>query len=194
MSDLNATLKQRNNQSILRLLSQYGQLPQSQLMNLTGMSQRQLANVLRRLNQAGIVEYSTDGPLIGRGESDTIVRPTEKVYGETPDQAARQSSNIERDSERQGGEPCIAGTRVPVRAVHEAVELGDRSPEAVAEGFGVSLVDVYRALTYYHDHREEMKRIEDEREQAKQRSLNDGAKTLSDLRDSGESEQDGEDG
>jgi len=103
---------------------------------------------------------------------------------------AQQIPGIERDPERQWGEPCIAGSRVPVRAVHEAVELGGRPPEAAAEAFGVSLADVYRALTYYHDHREEMERIEAEREQAKQRSIDGGAKTLSDLRESNESEPD----
>jgi uncharacterized protein (DUF433 family) len=107
---------------------------------------------------------------------------------------AQQMPGIERDPERQGGEPCIVGTRVPVRAVHEAVELGDRSPEAAAEAFSVSLADVYRALTYYHDHREEMERIEAEREQVKQRSIDDGATTLADLRNDDENERNGADG
>lgn len=63
-------------------------------------------------------------------------------------------------------EPHLEGHRLTVQFIH--VQVADRGldPEAVAETFDLDIADVYRALTYYYDHLEEMREIERGREQA----------------------------
>lgn len=63
-------------------------------------------------------------------------------------------------------EPHIEGRRVTVQFVHERVEGRGLDPGTVAERHDLSVADVYRALTYYHDHPEEMASVERERERA----------------------------
>lgn len=70
------------------------------------------------------------------------------------------ATGIDRDSEKQGGEPCIAGTRVPVRRVGHLVERENYSPSEVAERYDISVSDVHRALAYYYDHPNEMDRYD----------------------------------
>ena len=56
-----------------------------------------------------------------------------------------------------GGKPRIAGHRIKVAQVafwHE--RLGLSPAEIVSQHPGVTLADVHAALTYYHDHREEV--------------------------------------
>lgn len=55
-----------------------------------------------------------------------------------------------------GGKPRIAGHRISVQNVviwHN--EMG-YSVEQIAEDYNLSLADVYAALAYYHDHKEEV--------------------------------------
>ena len=55
-----------------------------------------------------------------------------------------------------GGKPRIAGHRISVQNVviwHN--EMG-YSVEKIAENYNLSLADVYAALAYYHDHKEEV--------------------------------------
>ena len=55
-----------------------------------------------------------------------------------------------------GGKPRIAGHRITVHNVviwHERLGL---SADEIASDYGLSLADVYAALTYYYDHREEI--------------------------------------
>ncbi|MCC7190674.1 MAG: DUF433 domain-containing protein [Anaerolineales bacterium] len=64
-----------------------------------------------------------------------------------------------------GGKPRIAGHRISVQNVviwHN--EMG-HSVEQIAEDYNLSLADVYAALTYYYDHKEEVDRsmLEDEK-------------------------------
>jgi uncharacterized protein (DUF433 family) len=56
-----------------------------------------------------------------------------------------------------GGEPRIEGRRIGVLHVVDRVLDGEQSPEAVAAEFDLDLADVYRALTYYYDHPDEMR-------------------------------------
>lgn len=56
-----------------------------------------------------------------------------------------------------GGEPRIESRRIGVLHVASRVLDGDESPAAVAAEFDLDLADVYRALTYYYDHPEEMR-------------------------------------
>ncbi|MFB6123413.1 MAG: DUF433 domain-containing protein [Haloferacaceae archaeon] len=62
-----------------------------------------------------------------------------------------------------GGKPRIDGTRIGVYFVHERVEGRGLEPRTVADRHDLDVADVYRALVYYHDHPDEMARIERER-------------------------------
>ncbi|MBI5410543.1 MAG: DUF433 domain-containing protein [Nitrospirae bacterium] len=55
-----------------------------------------------------------------------------------------------------GGKPRIAGHRITVQNVaiwHERMSL---SADEIASNYGLSLADVYAALAYYYDHRQEI--------------------------------------
>lgn len=66
-------------------------------------------------------------------------------------------THIDRDAARCGGKPCIAGTRIRVWDVHVWHELRGWSPaEIIAQFPQLTLADIYAALAYYHDHREEI--------------------------------------
>lgn len=67
---------------------------------------------------------------------------------------------IDRESDKQGGEPCVAGTRVPVRRIGHLDEREGTDPGEIAERYDLSLSDVHRALAYYYDHPEEMERYD----------------------------------
>lgn len=57
-----------------------------------------------------------------------------------------------------GGKPRIAGRRIAVQHVAIWHERLGRSAEEIATEYDLSLADVYAALAYYHDHREEINR------------------------------------
>ena len=66
-----------------------------------------------------------------------------------------------------GGKPCVSGTRIRVWDVHVWHDLQGRTPaESVADFPQLSVADVYAALAYYHDHREEIERQAREDEEA----------------------------
>src|SRR5262245_44772487 len=57
-----------------------------------------------------------------------------------------------------GHKPRITGHRITVQDIvlwHERLDL---SADEIATEYGLSLADVYAALTYYYDHREELDR------------------------------------
>jgi len=60
--------------------------------------------------------------------------------------------------------PHPEGRRITVRFVREQVEDRGLEPRTVADRR--DLADIYRALTYYHDHPEEMRAIERRRRAA----------------------------
>jgi len=64
-----------------------------------------------------------------------------------------------------GGKPRIAGHRIKVQHVaiwHNEMKM---SVTEIAEDYNLSIADVYAALAYYHDHREEIdKDIKDDEE------------------------------
>jgi uncharacterized protein (DUF433 family) len=65
-----------------------------------------------------------------------------------------------------GGRPRIAGTRIRVQDIviwHERV--GYAPEEIVSHYPQLTLADVYAALTYYHDHRDEIERYIQEGEE-----------------------------
>jgi len=58
-----------------------------------------------------------------------------------------------------GGRPRIAGHRIRVQDVAIGYEsLGMSADEIVSEHPGITLADVYAALAYYYDHRDEIRR------------------------------------
>lgn len=67
------------------------------------------------------------------------------------------SAHIESTPGTSGGKPRIAGSRIRVQDVvvwHE--RMGLSADEIVSRYPQLSLADVYAALTYYHDHRDEI--------------------------------------
>ncbi len=65
-------------------------------------------------------------------------------------------SRIVKDKAVCGGSPRIEGTRIRVMDVVEKYEFLGYSPEKIAEAFNVSLAQVFSALSYYHEHPEEI--------------------------------------
>jgi len=65
--------------------------------------------------------------------------------------------HIVRDPDIYGGKPCIEGHRIAVHDVASWHHQGE-TPEAIAEGYGLTLAQVYAALSYYYDHQEEVDR------------------------------------
>lgn len=56
-----------------------------------------------------------------------------------------------------GGKACIAGHRIRVMDIVVWHEKWGRSPDEIVTDFpGISLADVYAALAYYHDHKDEI--------------------------------------
>ncbi|WP_254832024.1 DUF433 domain-containing protein [Haloglomus salinum] len=71
-----------------------------------------------------------------------------------------------RIAEEVHDEPHLEGRRLTVRFVKEQVEDRGLDPRTVADRHDLDLADVYRALTYYHDHPEEMRAVERRRQWA----------------------------
>lgn len=63
-------------------------------------------------------------------------------------------------------EPHLEGRRLTVQFIKTQVEDRGLEPRTVADRHDLDVADVYRALTYYHDHPEEMRAVERERRQA----------------------------
>jgi len=63
-----------------------------------------------------------------------------------------------------GGAPRIEGRRIGVHHVAKRVIDAGESPEQVAADYDLDIADVYRALVYYYDHAEEMRRVQAERQ------------------------------
>ena len=55
-----------------------------------------------------------------------------------------------------GGKPHIKGHRISVQDVAIWHERMGKSVDEIASEYGLTLGEVYAALSYYHDHREEI--------------------------------------
>ena len=65
---------------------------------------------------------------------------------------------IVRNKEILVGEPVVKGTRTPVRAIVEWWKFG-ASPEEIMENLPhLTLSQIFDALSYYADHREEIEK------------------------------------
>lgn len=58
-----------------------------------------------------------------------------------------------------GGAPRIEGRRIGVHHVAARVIDAGEQPTQVAAEYDLDLADVHRALAYYYDHPEEMRRV-----------------------------------
>ena len=63
-------------------------------------------------------------------------------------------------------EPHLEGRRITVRFIKEQIEARGLDPRTVADRHDLDVADVYRALTYYYDHPEEMRQVEHRRQSA----------------------------
>jgi uncharacterized protein (DUF433 family) len=79
-------------------------------------------------------------------------------------------------------EPHVEGRRVTVRAIVDRVEDAGLDPETVADQYDLALADVYRALTYYYDHPDEMAAVERRRRERERAAREEGAKSLDEIR------------
>ena len=73
-------------------------------------------------------------------------------------------SEIVTTPETLGGAPRIDGRRIGVHHIAARVVDGGEEPMAVAAEYDLDIADVYRALTYYYDNSEEMRRVQAERQ------------------------------
>lgn len=65
-----------------------------------------------------------------------------------------------------GGEPVIVGTRISVRLIIETERAGNSVDEIVAMYPHITHAQVYDALSYYYDHKEQVdKLIEENKEE-----------------------------
>ena len=60
-------------------------------------------------------------------------------------------------------EPHIQNRRITVDHIHTLVEERALDAQAVADRFDLTVSEVYHALAYYHDHPEEMRKVEERR-------------------------------
>lgn len=60
-----------------------------------------------------------------------------------------------------GGEPVIAGTRISVSLIVEMDRLGHSVDEMIALYPHITHAQIYDALSYYYDHKEEIDKIID---------------------------------
>src|SRR5258706_14147323 len=73
---------------------------------------------------------------------------------------------IVSDSEKRRGKPLIAGTGITVQDVADSLHNG-LVAEQIADEFDLSLGQVHAALSYYHDHKNEINAArQDDRAQA----------------------------
>ena len=63
-------------------------------------------------------------------------------------------------------EPHLEGRRITVQFIKSQVEDRGLEPRTVADRHDIDVADVYRALTYYHDHPEEMRTVDQQRADA----------------------------
>lgn len=73
-------------------------------------------------------------------------------------QPTTENRHVEVTAEVCGGRARIAGHRIRVQDIALWTEQGQSPDQIVADFPQLSLADVYGALTYYHDHREEIDR------------------------------------
>jgi uncharacterized protein (DUF433 family) len=74
--------------------------------------------------------------------------------------------HIEKTPSICGGEPVIKGTRISVRLIAELERLGKSVDEIIALYPHLTHAEVYDALSYYYDNKEEIARYIEESSEA----------------------------
>lgn len=69
---------------------------------------------------------------------------------------------IVRDDDIRSGDPRIEGTRITVLDIKRRVIDNEEDPHIVAGEYDVSMADLFHALAYYYDHRDELEARERE--------------------------------
>ncbi len=87
--------------------------------------------------------------------------------------AALEGSRIVKTPDVLGGDPRIKGRRIGVHFIREHVEGRGLDPQTVADRYDLDLADVYWALTYYHEHPDEMAEIQARRERREEEAKED---------------------
>lgn len=95
---------------------------------------------------------------------------------------AQQTVRIVKTDDVLHGEPRVEQRRVSVRRITDLVEERGLPATEVAAMHDLDVADVYAALTYYHEHREEMAELEQQRDDLVQQSLAGMGTTPEDLR------------
>ena len=95
---------------------------------------------------------------------------------------AQKTARIVKTNDVLHGEPRVEGRRVSVRRITSLVEERGLPAKEVATMHDLDVADVYAALTYYHEHREEMTELQRERDDLVQQSLAGEGTTPEELR------------
>lgn len=66
------------------------------------------------------------------------------------------TTHVESTPGTCGGKPRVVGTRIRVQDIVIWTEMGDSVDDIVADYPQLTLADVYAALAYYHDNREQI--------------------------------------
>ena len=71
-------------------------------------------------------------------------------------------TTIIRDDDIRGGSPRIEGTRITVLDLKRRVIDQEEDPHVVAGEYDISMADLFTALAYYYDHRDDFAAQEQE--------------------------------
>lgn len=71
-------------------------------------------------------------------------------------------SGIVSDESVRSGEPRVDGTRITVLDVKRRVMDGGEDPRAVADEYGLTMAQLFHALAFYYENRDEMEARERE--------------------------------
>lgn len=100
-------------------------------------------------------------------EGLSYLTPIADIAPETTDRALMSESDVTcsmaaivRDESIRSGDPRIDGTRITVIDVKRRIIDNEEDPHLVAGEYDVSMADLFRALTYYYEHREELEGLE----------------------------------
>ena len=68
----------------------------------------------------------------------------------------KQIELIVTDPKVRSGRPVVAGTSLEISVIAIARVVHEQNPEEIAEDFGLTLSQVYAALSYYYSHKVEI--------------------------------------
>lgn len=88
---------------------------------------------------------------------ERLARERQQSVVEIIDEIASQSTRyIERRPGVQGGDACIAGTRIPVWVLASMHKMGDTVEDVLEAYPNLTAARVHAAFSYYYDHRAEI--------------------------------------